>query len=902
MLYKSIRYFLRGRERPHPAATLRGALALALVALLLFVVDAGAPVHAQSTSSAKMYWTDQSSGNNTIKQADLDGRNVETLSISGLAGPDGIEVDPVNSKLYWVRDANGDAIKRANLDGGGVETVVSTGTNPIHLALDIVNSKVYWTREIDRAVWRANLDGTGSEELYDVASTYPYGIALDLVNSKMYWTGLTNNTIKRANLDGTSVETLISTGLNTPRGIEVDAAGGKMYWASGNGQAIKRADLNGGNVETIVDVGVTTPYDVALDLPNGKIYWVDDGNNTIKRANLDGSGVETVVSSGLDKPRGIAIPAATDVPRVSVSTVTESTVVLDWDDIEDATDYQYRYKASSETEWSEPVTVSDSTVLVTGLTAGTAYDFQARSRENGVANNWSGTASVATSTRALEISRWPARVGGVVVISQGTGGAQLQWQHQINAGDYQIGLWEAGQVSALPLQAATATITIPEVWEQVSETLGVWSGTIYPEFTDDEETYVGTYEDDPSKVVMLQHRRYEGDILYYWNTGIGRWRVLRCKTPSNGGCDYGTPSATDTRQLVTVSSSVFNWFNLDAGPPEWGGVYRNEDDALEAAESAGATVIFLDALNYARYSRLNTSTPSAIIDGLPDGRQYLGVRGITSDGREGEWSYLVTVGSAAAAPRPVSGAPVEISGLIYTDEVPNVEHYLLDETTLVLSWQNIPGARHYDVRLNGEVTRITAQASSGQQLAVSLAKLQGSNLSYQLRAVIETGSLDVRVTNAEGYLVYIVPPDSVVYSRWSADRSVNVERLGMIRGPGTEGLLVDPEPPDDLITKIIGDLLKLTTLMDEDAEDGEVQLWVVPLGMLGSIFMGGLTGYGARRGGMDKAAIIAGGLVFFVCWAYLCPVYLKIPWPVIFSVIVLVIGAAIAIALNDWLR
>ena len=223
-------------------------------------------------------------------------------------------------------------------------------------------------------------------------------------------------------------------------------------------------------------------------------------------------------------------------------------------------------------------------------------------------------------------------------------------------------------------------------------------------------------------------------------------------------------------------------------------------------------------------------------------------------------------------------------------------------TTLRLAWQNIPGARHYDVRLNGEITRVTAEASSGQQLAVSLAKLQGTNLSYQVRAVIETGSLDVRVTNAEGQITYVVPPNSIVYSRWSADRSVNVERLGMIRGPGTEGLMVDPEPPDDLITKLIGDLLKLTTLMDEDAEDSEVQVWTLPLGLLGSIFLGGVTGYGARRGGLDKAAIIAGGLVFFVCWAYLCPVYLKIPWPVVLSVIVLVIGAAIAIALNDYLR
>ena len=206
--------------------------------------------------------------------------------------------------------------------------------------------------------------------------------------------------------------------------------------------------------------------------------------------------------------------------------------------------------------------------------------------------------------------------------------------------------------------------------------------------------------------------------------------------------------------------------------------------------------------------------------------------------------------------------------------MPNIEHYLRDETTLILNWQNLPGARHYDVRTNNKVTRIETLASSAQQTALSLASLQGHTVEYQVRAVIETGVLDVRVRDSEGALIYIVPPNSVAYSRWSADRSLNVERLDMIRGPGTEVLMVDPEPPDDLITKIIGDLLKAATLLDEDAEDGDVQLWTLPLGLLGSIFLGGVTGYGARRGGMDKAAIVAGGLVFFVCWAYLCPVYI----------------------------
>ena len=340
----------------------------------------------------------------------------------------------------------------------------------------------------------------------------------------------------------------------------------------------------------------------------------------------------------------------------------------------------------------------------------------------------------------------------------------------------------------------------------------------------------------------------------------------------------------------------------NGGPTGWQGVHSSEIDALRNLTTVNQLAIFPNAVGTLNLYKLVNLNATASVTGIPDGLQYLSVRGKNRLG-EGEWAYLVTVGTASTAPTPVAGAPVSLSGLIYTDEVPNIEHYLLDETTLILGWQNIPGARHYDVRLNGEVTRIVAQASSGQQLAVSLANLQGQNVSYQVRAVIETGTLDVRVKDADDELIYIVPPNSIVYSRWSADRSVNVDRLGMIKGPaGTERLMTDPEPLSDTITDLISDVLKLSTLMDEDADAGDVQVWTLPLGLLGSIFLGGLTGYGAGRGRLDKAAIIAGGLVFFVCWGYLCPVYLKIPWPVIFSVIVLVVGAAIVIVMNDFFR
>ena len=486
---------------------------------------------------------------------------------------------------------------------------------------------------------------------------------------------------------------------------------------------------------------------------------------------------------------------------------------------------------------------------------------------------------VASDAYALE--RFPNRIENLTLVSASGSSANISWDIQAEVDGYEVGLWSSGQLFDLPTAGASATISVPDIFEKVptpfelpSRLTGDYLGS-----RNVDEDYLGVLTADPSidgtKFNLLEYGPY-----YYYNSRAGIWRTV-----------------------FRPQGSQARWVDMPGGGPTgWLAVYATETDAISHITAMDQKVMFLDALSNLTFWNVQSVTATASITGIPSGLQYLSVRGVDSPDNKGEWAYLVTVGTAGTAPTAVAGAPVALSGLIYTDEVPNIEHYLQDETTLILGWQNIPGARHYDVRLNGKVTRIPALASSGQQVAVSLASLDGKNLSYQVRAVIETGTLDVRVKDVDDELIYIVPPNSIVYSRWSADRSVNVERLDMIKGPGTESLMTDPGPPSDTITDLIGDLLKLATVIDEDADAGDVQLWTVPLGLLGSIFLGGLTGYGAGRGRMDKAAIVAGGLVFFVCWAYLCPVYLKIPWQVIFAVIVVVMGAGIAIAINDYLR
>lgn len=511
---------------------------------------------------------------------------------------------------------------------------------------------------------------------------------------------------------------------------------------------------------------------------------------------------------------------------------------------------------------------------------------------------------------AFAIGSHPARPLNLIVTSQSTGSADISWEKQIGAESYEVGIWRAGLMQVLPFDTATADIqATPLLGEPSTATSGpgfygyttatAGSNHVSARVPGTPTQSGSGYGSNGAAITACEAAYPPGQYLRMRRNTSGQFVEIH-----TNGCYAARPGRGGG---FSGSNSLYYWRAIwvSKNPvqlPNYLGAFSSTSAAVSQVTASTADDSFarvsLGGIDYFYTLQL---TATATVTGIPAGLQYLSVRGVDAADNKGDWAYLVTVGTAADAPEHERGDPVPLSGIIYTDEVPNIEHYLLDETTLILHWQNIPGARHYDVRINGEVSRITAQGSSGQQVAVSLAEFEGENVAFQVRAVIETGSLDIRVRDADGELIYIVPPNVIVFSRWSADRSLNVERLGMIKGPeGTASLMEPKGDPDTIFTDIIKALLQLTTLMDDNPSDGEVQAWVLPIGLLGSIFFGGLTGYGARRGGLDKAAIVAGGLVFFVCWAYLCPVWLMIDWLYIFAVLILVLGAALVVVLTDF--
>ena len=164
-------------------------------------------------ANGHVYWTDF--GTNKIQRADVSGlnQNVEDLVSTGVTTPRDIALDLTNGKMYWSdtgpstgADGN-ESIKRANLNGSNVETILDADAihgDPFGLALDVPNGHLYWA---DDGIWRANLDGSGVIRI--VGNLNVQGIALDSTAGKIYLMNSADNTIKRVDLDGSNLETVV---------------------------------------------------------------------------------------------------------------------------------------------------------------------------------------------------------------------------------------------------------------------------------------------------------------------------------------------------------------------------------------------------------------------------------------------------------------------------------------------------------------------------------------------------------------------------------------------------------------------------------------------------------------------------------------------------------------------
>jgi hypothetical protein len=171
----------------------------------------------------------------------------------------GLAIDYVAKKIYWANQGEG-FIKRANLDGTSQESVLTGLTNPWDIELDLVNSKIYWTEDQAAGnIKRANMaDGSSVESV--ITNIQSLGVAVDPLRGKIYYTDFTGKKVHSANLNGTGVTSVVSTGLLGPSDIDVEYNSGSLYFTDYNVPKVYKCDANGGNLISLGGSAVFVEY------------------------------------------------------------------------------------------------------------------------------------------------------------------------------------------------------------------------------------------------------------------------------------------------------------------------------------------------------------------------------------------------------------------------------------------------------------------------------------------------------------------------------------------------------------------------------------------------------------------------------------------------------------------
>uniref|UniRef100_A0A3P9A5H3 EGF-like domain-containing protein n=1 Tax=Esox lucius TaxID=8010 RepID=A0A3P9A5H3_ESOLU len=219
-----------------------------------------------------LYWTDVVE--DKIYRGKLQGSGgvtgIEVVVQHGLATPEGLAVDWIAGKLYWI-DSNLDQIEVAKLNGALRTTLIAGGMeHPRAIALD--PEVIFWT-DWDATFPRieaASMSGGGRHVVFrDMEiGAWPNGLTLDHMEKRIVWTDARSDAIFSALYDGTGMIEILRGHEYLSHPFAVCLYGGSVYWTDWRTNTLARANKWTGANVAVIQKTSAQPFDLQIFHPS----------------------------------------------------------------------------------------------------------------------------------------------------------------------------------------------------------------------------------------------------------------------------------------------------------------------------------------------------------------------------------------------------------------------------------------------------------------------------------------------------------------------------------------------------------------------------------------------------------------------------------------------------------
>ncbi|XP_070837779.1 low density lipoprotein receptor a [Chaetodon trifascialis] len=165
-----------------------------------------------------LYWTD--SIRSTISVVTADGSRRKTLFHEDLSKPRAIVVDPHSNFIYWTDWGYPAKIEKGGLNGGDRNALVTDNIVwPNGITLDLLNQRLYWVDSKLHTLSSIDVQGGGRRTLIIDEHKLAHPLGLTVFEERVFWTDVSNNAILSANrLTGGDI-TPVAEHLSSPEDI-----------------------------------------------------------------------------------------------------------------------------------------------------------------------------------------------------------------------------------------------------------------------------------------------------------------------------------------------------------------------------------------------------------------------------------------------------------------------------------------------------------------------------------------------------------------------------------------------------------------------------------------------------------------------------------------------------------